>query len=55
MSGVSLERTGNSKWYMKNTYENSDAAGAAAYVKFLANLISDEEENDGEDLAAVLC
>jgi len=53
--GVTLERTGDSNWYVKNTYENNDVDGAAAYVKFLTIPFIDEEENDGEDLAAVLC
>lgn len=50
---IILERTGDSNWYMKNTYENSNATEAASYIKFLTSLFSDEKENDGEDLAAI--
>jgi hypothetical protein len=55
---IILERTGDSNWYFKHTYEKVNASGAAIYVKFLSNLFSvenDGDDDDDEDLLAGSC
>lgn len=49
-----LERTGDSRWYIKHTNVGENPDIASVLVKLTADLPEDVCENDDEDVAAVL-
>lgn len=49
-----LERTGDSRWYIKHTNAGEDPDIASVLVKMTVDL-SEDDGNDGEELAACLC
>lgn len=49
-----LERTGDSRWYIKHTNVGEVPDIASVFVKLTADLSEDVCENDDEDMAAVL-
>ena len=49
--GVILERTGDSRWYLKHT----DVAECSEVASLLVRLSVEVEDEDHEDLAVALC
>lgn len=49
-----LERTGDSRWYIKHTNVGENPDIASVLVKMTVDL-SEDDGNDGEELAACLC
>lgn len=49
---VTLERTGDSRWYYKNDVYSDTEENASTYVKYVMSLLS--EDTDDEDLDIIL-
>lgn len=51
---ITLERNGDSHWYIKHTDVAESPKTASVLVKMTVDL-SEDDGNDGEELAACLC
>lgn len=49
---VTLERTGDSRWYYKNGVDSDTDENASTYVKYIMSLLSGD--TDDEDLVTIL-